>query len=655
MSEGNTCYYYEFGEYRLDIVNYRLLKKDSPVQLTQKSFEILQTLIENRNRVVKKEELLNHIWDDCYVEDATLTQHIYMLRKSLKENGNGKNLIETVPKLGYRFTAEVREVFTEKGIQTDEDEVEFEQIITAQTFHSEPVVQHHTYENSAGFSPKILSEKDSFSKKAILFASVFGVLAFYVGLSVYLSINGSFSKQVTNSDQIKSIAVLPFKQISEEKDEKLGVGMADVLITKLGNGENLRVLPTGSIIRYTDEDLSNLSNIGRELGVNSVLTGTIQREGEEIRVTAHLYDVQERRSLWAGKFDEKFSNIFSVQDTISEQIAKELAGKIQNGERGLTEDKYTKNIEAHQAYSMGLFHWNKRTGDGLEKAVADFQTAIEKDPEFVLAYAYLADTYTLIAYYGFDFMSAEEAREKANTAAEKALALDPLCSEAMTALAVNLTGRENVGKSFDLLKKAIEIKPNNATAHQRIAWQYAGRGNIEKALEEMQTAQNLDPQARNTNMGLATVLNYARRPDDSLVYSRRVLEFDPANSMAKMSLAESLEQKGEFAEAVRIIKEIPPTDRSSENAHVMLSRIYAKTGRETEAKKILSELVKDKKAGNLTYEIALVYTALGNEEAALQWLEKSTSESGGLIYFFIRNDYNLDVLRREGKLDKYSG
>ena len=352
---------------------------------------------------------------------------------------------------------------------------------------------------------------------------------------------------------------------------------------------------------------------------------------------------------------KNFRNIFSVQDAISEQIAKELAGKIQTETPVLTDGKYTKNIEAHQAYSMGLFHWNKRNEDGLKKAVSDFQTAIEKDPEFVLAHAYLADTYTLIAYYRFEFMTAEEAREKAKTAAEKALSLDPNCSEAMTALAVNQTGQENIGKTFELLKRAIEIKPNNATAHQRIAWQYAARGDIEKALAEMQTAQNLDPQARNTNIGLATVLNYARRPDDSLVYSRRVFEFDPNNTSAKLTAAESLEQKGEFQEAERMLNEISQTDKNFQNAWITLSRVYAKTDRQTEAGKILKEIVRNKKAESLAYEIALAYTAMGNENAALQWLEKSTLNSGGMIYFFIQNDYNLDELRKKGKLDKYSG
>lgn len=654
MSEENTCYY-DFGDYRLDIVNYRLLNNDRPVPLTQKSFEILQTLIENRDRVVKKEELLNLIWDDCYVEDATLTQHIYMLRKTLKQHGDGANLIETVPKLGYRFTAEVREVFPgrENG---KKEETEFEELLFSETVPEEETFAGRAFDDEVEYRPKILPAQNSFSKKAVLFASVFGVFAFYIGLSVYLSINGSPVTPPSGAEKIDSIAVLPFKQIDEEKDEKLGVGMADVLISKLGNGDDLRVLPTGSVIRYTDEDLSNLSNIGRELGVGSVLTGTIQREGEEIRVTAHLYDVRRQRSLWTGKFDEKFSNIFSVQDAISEQIASELAGKIRNADFvSGGDDKYTRNLEAHQAYSMGLFHWNKRTEDGLKKAIADFQTAIEKDPEFTLAHAYLADAYTLVAYYGYEFITPEEARKMAAQAAERALELDPLCSEALTVMAVNLTGRENAGKSFELLKKAIEVKPNNATAHQRIAWQYAARGDIEKALEEMQTAQNLDPQARNTNVGLATILNYARRPDEAMIYSRRVLELDPSNVMAKFNLAESHEQKGDYREAERIFKEIPPTDKYFENARAALSRIYAKTSRISEAKKILNELTNEKNSDGLAYDIALVYAALGNKRAAFAWLEKCAFGSGGLVYFYINNDYNLDPLRGEGKLDKYSG
>ena len=247
MSGGNNCYY-EFGDYRLDFINYRLLKNDCPVQLTQKSLKILRTLIENRDRVVRKEELLDQIWDDCYVEDATLTQHIYMLRKSLKQNGGGANLIETVPKLGYRFTAEVREIFNENKKNKAAADFEIAEVLGSEILPSGEN-ENSVYESRffSENSQKKCSKENSFSKKAVLFASVFGRACFYIGLSVYLSVNGSPNNSAPDSEQIKTIAVLPFKQIAEEKDEKLGLGMADILISKLGSGghNKLRVLPTG--------------------------------------------------------------------------------------------------------------------------------------------------------------------------------------------------------------------------------------------------------------------------------------------------------------------------------------------------------------------------------------------------------------------------
>ena len=528
MSEKTICYY-DFGDFRLDVANFRLMQNGSPVPLTQKSFEILQTLIENKNRVVEKDELLRLIWGDYYVEEATLTQHIYMLRKALKQNGGGAVFIETIPKHGYRFTADVRGIFQTNGNRPEIFDHEFEKTSPAETFIEKNEAVNIFPQN---YNSEILPASNSISKRATLFASLIGVLIFSAGSIFYLSLNITepFEKNIGNS-----IAVLPFRQVEGKPDEN-----------------------------------------------------------------------------------------------------------------------YTKNSEAHQAFSMGLFQWNQRTGESLEKAIGNFQTAIKNDPEFALGYAYLADTYMLIGYYETKFLPKDEAAARAKQAALKALELDPLCSEAMTALAIVKMSENRRGEGFELLKKAIEIKPDNAAAHQRIAWAYAGEGDLEKALEEMRTAQNLDPQARNTNIGLATVLNIARRPADSMIYSRRVLEFDPENTSAKFSLANSLEQTGEYGEAERIIREIPETDKNYFEAQVILSRIFAKTDRESAARKILQKAVSEKKAESLAYQIALTYTALGDEAEAVRWLEKSAKD-GGLVYFFIRNDYNLDSLRRSGVLGKFLG
>lgn len=640
--------FYDFEDFRLDVVNCRLLKNGTPVQLTHKSFEILQKLIEKRDRMLKKEELLSTIWEDSYVEEATLTQHIYMLRKVLQENG--KIYIETIPKSGYRFVANVEEInFNPEDLKKQDKPPQSE--LSANLKADD---DSETTKESAAIETLQITEKANkkikpiYKRIAQISVSIF-VLAILIGIYFYQ--RGNNSPPVTKPPQIRSIAVLPFKQIADEKDEKLGLGMADVLITKLGNVENLEVLPTSAIIRYAENDSYNIREVGKNLGVDAVLSGTIQRDGDVIRVTIQLYNVETQSFLWSEKFDEKFSNIFLLQDSISERISRELALRLKAGSQDISESNYTKNIEAHQAYSMGLYHWNLRSEDGLKKAVTYFQNTVNLDPNFALAYAYLADTYSLLVYYGMNSDSKEETLQKAKEMARKALELDPNCSEAMTALSTITTGENRVEDSFDLLKRAIEIKPNNIAARQRISWMYAHNGDLEKAVEEMKTAQNLDPQSRATNIGLAQLLNIARRPDESIPFSRRVLELNPKDETAKLRLAESFGQLGDFAEAEKLIREILQADEKNMDADAALSLILAKRNEQKKSLEILKKISESKNAETFNYEIALVYTVLGENEKAINLLKK-TADDGGFIKLFLRNDYNLDPLRQNAEFTK---
>lgn len=646
MSEEKIIFY-DFGEFRLDVVNCRLLRNGSPVQLTHKSFEILYELIENRDRMLRKEELLSKIWEDCYVEEATLTQHIYMLRKALQQNG--KIYIETFPKNGYRFVADVKEIIlnNNNGFKKREisDGVELSQ--SNPKFETDPAKFENVKHSQIG--ERIFKKNNPTIKQIAQISAGFCVLAILIGLYFYL--RGNNSPPATESANIKSIAVLPFKQIGIEKDEKLGLGMADVLITKLGNVENLEVLPTSAIIRYAEQDIYNLTEIGENLGVDAVLSGTIQRDEDIIRVTIQFYNIETQSFLWSEKFDEKLTNIFLLQDSISERISKELALRLKGTSKIFSDNNYTKNIEAHQAYSMGLYHWNLRTEDGLKKAAVYFQNAINLDPNFALAYAYLADTCALIVYYRMDSGSSEETLRKAKEAAQKALAIDPNCSEAMTALATINTGENRVEESFDLLQKAIKIKPNNVAAHQRIAWMYAHNDDLEKAVGEMKTAQNLDPQARATNIGLAQLLNIARRPDESIPFSRRLLELNPNDETAKLRLAESFEQKGNMDEAEKLIREISGINEKNTDAAAALSRILAKKNDKKNALEIVKKISSGKNADSFNYEIALVYAVLGDNKKAVNLLKK-TIDDGKFIKLFLRNDYNLDPLRQDAEFVK---
>lgn len=648
MSEEKAIFY-DFGDFRLDTLNCRLLKNGAPVQITQKSFEILQELIVKRDRMLKKEELLRTIWEESYVEEATLTQHIYMLRKVLQQNG--KVYIETVPKYGYRFVADVREInFAAKDLNGAEN---FNP--AAEVFSGSPAesISEPTGDFDETEPLPIKAKQDRtvgvIYKRIAQISTSLCVLAVLIGLYFYLRENSA--QPAGEPSPIRSIAVLPFQQIAEQKDEKLGLGLADVLITKLGTIENLEVLPTSAIIRYAEKDNYNLLEAGKNLGVDAVLTGTIQRDGEIIRVTVQFYKVQTQSFVWSEKFDERFSNIFLLQDAISERISKQLALRLNVNSVETPIAGYTKNIQAHQAYSMGLYHWNSRTEEGLKKASVYFRDTINLDPSFALAYAYLADTLALTVYYGMNPGAKEEALQRAKELARKALELDPNCSEAMTALATINTGENRIEESFTLLNKAIEIKPNNVAARQRISWMHAQNGDLARAVEEMQTAQNLDPQSRATNIGLAQLLNVARRPEESVQFSHRVLELNPKDEKAKLRLAESFEQKGNLAEAEKWTRQILREQENNLDAVAALSRILAKKNERTESLELLGKIAESKNAKFFSYETALVLIVFGENEKAISLLKKS-AESGGFIKLFLKNDYNLDPLRQNPEFIK---
>ncbi len=282
---------------------------------------------------------------------------------------------------------------------------------------------------------------------------------------------------------------MPFNIIGQAKDEKLGLGMADVLISKLGNLEGISVRPTSSIIRFSEDENQDLFEIGRKLNVDAILVGTVQRENDLIRVNVQLYRISDHSQIATEKFDEKYSNIFSIQDRISDKIAGKLFLKTNQNENSPIYLKYTDNIEAYQAYSMGLFHWNKRTQENMEKAVGYFQIAVEKDPNFAYAYAYLADSYALIGYYRMGTMPSDLALSKGKETALKALELNANCSEAMTALSTIFLMQGESEEASKMLTRALEINPNNSMARVRLAWGYVYQGKLDKSIEEMKTAQ----------------------------------------------------------------------------------------------------------------------------------------------------------------------
>ncbi len=577
---------FEFGPFRLDLSERLLLRNGKAVPLAPKVFETLAILVENSGHTLEKDELMRRLWPDSFVEESSLSQNIFQLRKALDEGNSGRQYIETIPKRGYRFAVAVREI---NG-------------------------------DAATSSP-------------------------------YLMSNQSLIKGDEAGLLVKSLAVLPFEPLLEEgkADEHLGLGMAHDTIIKLGGLRNLVVLPTRAVFKYAGRKNDPLA-IGRKLNVDAVLEGTIQRAAERVRVTVQLIAVENGKTLWSGKFDEDFTDIFAVQDSISEQVAGALALRITGDERRRLRKRYTENTDAYQTYLMGLFFWNKRSKDGLNKAVNYFQQAIEKDPSYGLAYAGLADSYFLIAYGERDPLPRNEGYEKSRSTALRALELDPFVAEAHASLATVKVkyDKDPVGaeRSFE---QAIAINPSCAMAYSRYTYFLAAMGRLPESLKWIRRAQDLDPLSPDMNASLASVLYFAREYDEAISYCERALTLEPNFLEAFLWLGLSYEQKGMLEEAITQFSKAKDANADSAEPLELLGHVFAFSGQRAKAQRLLSELDSARKKNSVhPYNIALIHAALGQTEKAFEWLGKPYANWTERLRM-LRFDPRMDSLRQDSR------
>ncbi len=491
---------YEFGQFRLDPQERLLLRDGDPVPLTPKAFDMLLALVENSGRLLEKEELMRRLWPDSFVEEGSLAQNVSLLRKALGESDSQK-FIETVTRSGYRFIASVR------GVQ-DDAEIIVQKHSTASIAgegKQEPDISESYVESGQAGAQKAL-EPGSHANRILRQKPQRAVLI----VSLALAVAAFLISRVLNKPEqaagqaIKSIAVLPFKSFgADDADEYLGVGIAETLTTRLSSLKLLAVRPSSAVLKYATSEKETVV-AGQELKVDSVLEGSIRRLGERIRVTVRLVSVSDVSLLWADHFDENFTDIFKVEDSISTKVAAALALKLSGEEQRRLIKRYTDNAEAYQLYLKGRFFWNKRTGEGFRLGIAQFKQAVEKDPGYALAYAGLADSYTGLTFY--NFAAPNETMPKAKEAAMNALAIDSTLAEAHASLAHVKANYDwdwsDAEKEFRL---SIELKPDYATAHQWYAIHYlTPTGQLEEAIQEMKRALDLEPASlvMNTFFGL---------------------------------------------------------------------------------------------------------------------------------------------------------
>jgi DNA-binding winged helix-turn-helix (wHTH) protein/TolB-like protein/Tfp pilus assembly protein PilF len=622
---------YEFGPFRLDPSEGRLLRGGKIVALTPKAFETLSLLVQKSGHLVKKDELIERIWHDTIVEESNLNVIIHTLRKALGDDPTHSKYIETVSKRGYRFVADVRKI----GNQITDD------LTRASDSHSDP---HFAYPKTITAPPSVVSAPSigRFLDRPTVRSFALGLLA--VGIAslaffVWHSSRGRVAERAAAvPSPVKSIAVLPFGVLSSEKgDDYLGLGLADTIITSLSQTRQVIVRQTEAVAKYQDRGKDPLE-AGREQGVDAVLEGQVQRMGDRVRVTARLVRTSDGASLWADHFDEQYTNMFAVEDAIAEKVARTTIRAVTEPSDTATRERltkrYTENNEAYESYLKGRYLWNKRTVDSLQKALEYFQQAITLDPNYSLAYVGLADTYTLLSFFTLD--APKDAFPKAKAAAERALEIDNTLAEAYTALGQVKSFYEwDWAGAEQEFQKGISLNPNYPLLHHWRSLNLIAMGRLEEARAAMRRAVELDPLLLIINVNLGRIDYYEGRYDEAIKQYKRAIELDANFSRTHLRLGMAYAQQHHYQEALAEYKKTREISGDTPQVDAHIAHLLALSGKKSEALAALAKLQNVATHQYVPpYDIALVYSGLGQTDQAFTWLEKAyTDHSTEMIYF----------------------
>jgi TolB-like protein/DNA-binding winged helix-turn-helix (wHTH) protein/Flp pilus assembly protein TadD len=605
---------YEFGPFRLDPAERKLLRGNQIVPLTPKAFDTLLLLVRNSGHLLEKDEFISTLWPDTVVEEGSLSNNIFVLRKAL---GEDPAFIETVPRRGYRFVGAVR-----------------------QFPHAAPKHREEPLEVDAPSSASFPSRKRRRSRAGLGIAAV----------ALLVSLAGAgwlYLRAGRDGETIDSVAVLPFvNAIADPNTEYLSDGITESLINSLSQLPHLKVMSRDAAFRYKDKE-TDAQTVGRDLGVRAVIKGRVTQRGDSLTIATELIDARDNSHIWGQQYNRKQSDIFGLQDEIVREMATALRLRLTDEEQKRLVRNYTPNPEAYQDYLRGRYFWQK-TGLGLNKGVEYFQEAIAKDPGYAQAYDGLADCYIWLGVFGFS--SPQEAYPKAKEAALRSLEIDGTLAEAHTSLA-----RIKAEYDWDWsgaereFQRALELNPGYPTAYLWHGSVLATMGLPEEAIANYKRALELDPLSPIINGALGQAFYYTRRYDDAIEQEQKTLELDPNLGLARSYLAYAYLQKSMKKETIdECEKRLVITQRRAW-AIANCAYTYAVLGRRANAQKLLGELNEISSEKFVPADaMAQVYTGLGEKAKAFEWLEKGYERhSLGLGGVGLKVDPVWDPLRSD--------
>jgi len=423
------------------------------------------------------------------------------------------------------------------------------------------------------------------------------------------------------STQINSIAVIPFVNDSGNADvEYLSDGMTETLINSLSQIPNLSVKARSSVFRYKGKEIDP-KKIASELGVQAILTGRVIQRGDQLTLSVELIDGQTENTIWGNKYERKASDLVALQSEVARDVSGKLKSKLSGADVAKVEKSFTANPEAYQLYLKGRFAWNKRTGPSLKQAADLLKQAIEKDPNYALAYSGLAETYVIFSSYSVAL--AKDSMPQAKASALRALELDDSLAEAHTALGEYLVHYEfdRIGAEREF-RRAIELNPNYPTAHQWLGNFLMSVKRFDEALVELRRAEELDPLSAIITLNVGDTLVNARRYDEAIAHYKRSLSLNPDFALTHFALGWAYAIKGMYPEAIASTRRALELDPDS-STKGYLSLWLARSGQRDEARKLLDELKQESAARYVqSFAVAIAYLGLGDKEQALDWLER---------------------------------
>ena len=610
-----------FGPFQANLRTAELRKYDLPVKLAGRPFEILAMLLEAQGEIVTREEIRARLWPpDTFVDfENNINTAIGKLRSALGDSAAAPRYVETAGR-GYRFLVQVEWLETEppssSGIPA------FAPIASVP-----PPIQTRSHWRWIFAS-------------AIVALLVVGTVAWYLRPS----------RPVAPVSGKTMIAVLPFQNLTgDETQDYLSDGLTEEIIAQIGGlqSPNLGVIANTSVLHYKRSHAS-LDQIGRELGVQYVMEGGVRRDGDRVRVTADLIEMQHKTQVWARQYDRERTGLLAMQSEIAQQIAYEVHstfGGVGNGNQAIQ----SQNDPSHESYLRGRYFFNQRTSTSLVQAIGYFEQAIQQDSSNARAYAELADCYTLLQ--GYAGTTHVETLVKAHELAMQAVKLDPALPEAHAALALTAENAEwDWVTAEQEFRRAIELNPSYATAHHWYAEHLAFRGRFEEALRESEIARRLDPLSLIIAADDGAIFYFARRYDDAIERWRSVLSMDPNFSRAQIIIAAYVEQ-GRYNEALKFLEN--QNQNFSDIWYVSThAYIEGRSGDRAGARRDLDRLLKMYAAQPFDPRIiAKGYIGLGDKEHALTFLEKACDQhSIELTSLYVNPEF--DPLRAEPRFQK---